>query len=200
LTFTHFHGKTFGRHGVGQEGVFMKMLALFQSGLLMAVYITLNLPKDFVSAYLFPDDLTVFQQQVYESMTTVAVFSAVYFMLLFYTNEPEHEKPAGVFLSAVFGPIGVHLAANEQLWRRMDDGLRLMALTVAFIMLPVLLIKKGWGNAVCFLFSSSVFVSAYAFGLYCANGKYSWVMFYASIVIILPEVIIDLIGSRVRAI
>lgn len=178
----------------------MKMLALFQSGLLMAVYITLNLPNNSVSVYLFPDDLALFQSEIYDSMRTVAVFCFAYFMVLFYVHEPDHEKPASVFLGTVIGPIGVHLAANEALWRSMDGGLRMMIIAVTGLMLPVLLLKRGWINAVRLVLSSAVFVSAFAFGLYGAKAQYGWVMFYASLVIIAPEVIVGLIASRVRTI
>ncbi len=178
----------------------MKMLALFQSGLLMAVYITLNLPTNSVGVYLFPDDLALFQSEIYDSMRTVAIFCFAYFMILFYVHEPDHEKPASVFFGIVIGPIGVHLAANEALWRKMDDGLRLLIVIVTVLMLPILLLKKGWINAMRLVLSSVVFVSAFAFGLYCDNGEYSWVMLFASVVIVLPDILVGVCSSKIREI
>lgn len=178
----------------------MKMLVLFQSGFLMAVYITLNLPKDSASVYMFPDDLALFQDRIFESVRTLAAFAFVVFMIQFYTDEPDHEKPAGIFVGTILGPLGVHLAANEEIWQRMDGGLRLMLVAIALFMLLVLLIKKGWGNAARFIISSGVFVSAFAVGLYSDRAQYAWVMFFASIVIVIPEIVCGLHASRVRAI
>ncbi len=175
----------------------MKTLVLFQSGLLMAVFIMLNLPPD-LSGFSLPGELALMRGQLVAAMRLILIAGALWFLFRAYLRSKKTAVPGAVAWSAMAGPIAAEVLAAGRPWFKLDPaGVLLATLFTVHVAVVISRSVKRYG-LVRLVFYTAVYAASYVEVMYVSDGENSWLLVLAALAIVAPEIIMAGIKTRIR--
>jgi hypothetical protein len=175
----------------------MKTLVLFQSGLLIAVFIMLNLPPE-LSGYVLPDEFMHMRDLLVAVMRLTLWVAGLWFVFRMLTYGKKADEPGAAFWSALVGPVVIDLLASGRSWFILDPGgIILIALFLIHIVVVIVLSAKSYGLA-RLVFYTAVYATSYAAVMYVYAGRHAWLLPAAALMIITPEVLAYKLRSSMK--
>ncbi len=175
----------------------MKTLVLFQSALLMTIFLMLNLPPE-LSGFVLPDEFVHMRELLVAVMRLTLWVSGLWFIFRVLTYGKKADEPGAAFWSALMGPVVVDLLASGKHWFTIDPaGILLIALFLIHIVVVIVLSAKSYG-LVRLVTYTAAYVTSYTAVMYVYEGRHAWLLPAAAALIITPEALAYKLRSNLK--
>ena len=175
----------------------MKTLVLFQSALLMTIFLMLNLPPE-LSGFVLPDEFVHMRDLLIAVMRLTLCVSGLWFFFRMLTYGKKADEPGAVFWSALMGPFAIDLLVTGQHWLVFNPS-AILLVSIFLIHIVVVIVQSAKSYALVRLVAyTAAYAASYASVMYVYAGRHSWLLIAAALAIIAPEVLASKLKSNLK--